>query len=68
VDPPSAPDLTDSALAAEIELLGELVLAASRAPGRLTQDEVDQVLKLAPTTQCGCRSGATPPTPAADES
>jgi hypothetical protein len=45
VEPPSAPELSDDELAREIELLGVLVLAASRSPRHLTQDEVDEVLR-----------------------
>ena len=42
----SAPELNDHALAEEIKLLGELVLAASSLTRHLTQVEVDQVLEV----------------------
>ena len=42
----SARDLSDDALAAEITLLGDLVLAASSMTRPLTQAEVDQILKV----------------------
>lgn len=37
-------DLTDEALREEIELVGELVVAATASPGRMAQAEVDSVL------------------------
>lgn len=37
-------DLTDEALREEIELVGELVVAATASPGRMAQSEVDSVL------------------------
>lgn len=37
-------ELTDEALRQEIELVGELVVAASAAPGRMCQKDVDEVL------------------------
>ena len=37
-------DLTDEALREEIELVGDLVVAATASPGRMTQSDVDQVL------------------------
>jgi len=42
----SAPELNDPALAEEITLLGELVLAASSVTRHLTESEVDQVLEV----------------------
>lgn len=40
-----APDeLRDAALHEEIELVGQLVVAATSTPHRLTQDEIDKVL------------------------
>jgi len=42
----SAPELNDHALAEEITLLGELVLAASTVTRHLTSAEVDHVLKV----------------------
>lgn len=37
-------DLTDEALREEIELIGNLVLAATASPGPMAQEEVDLVL------------------------
>jgi hypothetical protein len=37
-------DLTDEALREEIELVGELVVAATASTGRMGQAEVDQLL------------------------
>ncbi|HEU4997861.1 MAG TPA: hypothetical protein VFT68_02875 [Lapillicoccus sp.] len=37
-------DLTDEALREEIELVGDLVVAATASPGRMAQSDVDQVL------------------------
>jgi len=42
----SAHELSDDALAEEIRLLGELVLAASSMRRHLTPDEVDRALQL----------------------
>lgn len=59
MEPPSEPELTDLVLAGEIELLTALVLAATRATHHLTQDEVDEVLRLA--TPKGGRPRVTGP-------
>jgi hypothetical protein len=40
--------LTDSDLQSEIELVGELVVAASASDAPLSQDEVDRVLGVRP--------------------
>ncbi len=37
-------ELHDEELSEEIRLLGDLVVAASKVTGHLTQDEVDQIL------------------------
>lgn len=37
-------ELTDNALQAEIELVGELVVAASASERQLTDDEIDRAL------------------------
>jgi hypothetical protein len=37
-------DLTDEVLRDEIELVGQLVVAATASPGRMGQEEVDSVL------------------------
>lgn len=41
---PKDPSLTDEQLEREIQLVGELVLAASRSAGPLPQEEIDAVL------------------------
>jgi hypothetical protein len=43
-DPIGGADLTDGALQDEIELVGDLVVAASASEGPLTEDEIDEVL------------------------
>jgi hypothetical protein len=43
-DPHGGAELTDDALQDEIELVGELVVAASASDGPLTDDEIDKVL------------------------
>ena len=43
-DPIVGTDLTDGALQDEIELVGDLVVAASASEGPLTEDEIDEVL------------------------
>jgi hypothetical protein len=45
-DPCIGEELTDGALQSEIELVGELVVAASASPGRLSQEEIDEVLGI----------------------
>lgn len=37
-------ELRDPALHEEIELVGQLVVAATSTPGRLSQEEIDHVL------------------------
>jgi hypothetical protein len=39
--------LTDEVLREEIELVGDLVVAATASPGRMAQDDVDSVLGCA---------------------
>jgi hypothetical protein len=41
-------NLTDDDLQSEIELVGDLVVAASASDGPLTQDEVDRILGVRP--------------------
>lgn len=43
-DPIVGADLTDGALQDEIELVGDLVVAASASERPLTEDEIDEVL------------------------
>ncbi len=45
---PRADELRDAALHEEIELVGDLVVAASSAPGRLSQAEIDRLLRVQP--------------------
>lgn len=40
--------LEDSELLAEVELTTNLIIAASEAQGRLTEDEIDSILGLLP--------------------
>jgi hypothetical protein len=52
--------LTDGDLQFEIELVGELVVAATSSDGPLSQDEIDRLLGVVPSG-----AGALPPaTPA----
>ena len=39
-------DLVDEALREEIELVGELVVAASASPGRMAEEDLDLVLGI----------------------
>ena len=41
-------ELRDAALHEEIELVGDLVVAATSADGRLSQAEIDQLLRVTP--------------------
>ena len=50
---PRDDNLTDNDLQSEIELVGDLVVAASASDGPLPQDEVDLLL--------GVRPGSAPP-------
>ena len=43
-EPNAGGELTDDALHDEIELVGELVVAASASEGPLTDDEIDRLL------------------------
>ncbi len=40
--------LEDSELLAEVELTTNLIIAASEAQGRLTEDEIDRILGVLP--------------------
>ena len=42
--PPARDELRDTALHEEIELVGQLVVAATATTGRLSREEIDQVL------------------------
>lgn len=56
-------DLRDDSLQAEIELVGDLVVAATSAPGRLSQDEIDRLLGVAPDGAAIGASSGEPPAP-----
>jgi hypothetical protein len=43
-DPQASDELRDAALHEEIELVGQLVVAATSTPHRLSQSEIDRVL------------------------
>ncbi|GAA1252173.1 MULTISPECIES: hypothetical protein [Oryzihumus] len=51
--------LTDGDLQFEIELVGELVVAATSSDGPLSQDEIDRLLGVVPSG-AGARPPATP--------
>lgn len=46
---PALDELHDSALHDEIELVGQLVVAATSTPHRLTQTQIDEVLGVGET-------------------
>jgi hypothetical protein len=48
VNPNSGDELNDDALADDIDLLADVVVAATAVDCALTQDEVDQALGLGP--------------------
>ena len=52
-DDERADDLVDEALRDEIELVSDLVVAASTSPRHFTQDEVDALLGVADTDPAG---------------
>jgi heterodisulfide reductase subunit A-like polyferredoxin len=43
-----APDLTDTTLREEIELVADLVVAAAGCSGRMNESQIDEVLGLCP--------------------
>ncbi|XVX19740.1 hypothetical protein ACQP1U_15765 [Actinomycetota bacterium] len=45
--PPDRDDLLDADLAHEIDLVGDLVLAASESEGPLSEQQIDQALGVA---------------------
>lgn len=45
-DPHAGAELTDDALQGEIELVGDLVVAASASERPLTEDEIDRALGI----------------------
>jgi hypothetical protein len=55
-------DLTDTDLRSEIELVGELVVAAAGSEGPLTQEEIDRALGVNPRLQghSYSKAGRTP--------
>lgn len=46
-------NLTDGALQSEIELVGDLVVAATSSDGPLAQDEIDRLLGVVPGNKPG---------------
>jgi hypothetical protein len=62
------PSLNDEQLEDEIRLVGDLVLAASQHQGRLSQDEVDEILGLRPVRggDDDVPPGTEPPAPSAE--
>ena len=54
-DPIVGMDLTDGPLQDEIELVGDLVVAASASDGPLSEAEIDEVLGIAQAPSRGCR-------------
>jgi hypothetical protein len=48
---PSGENLTDDDLQSEIELVGDLVVAATSSTGPLTQDEIDRLLGVLPEVE-----------------
>jgi hypothetical protein len=57
------PSLNDEQLEDEIRLVGDLVLAASQHQGRLSQDEVDEILGLQPARGDDDGAHGTQPSP-----
>jgi hypothetical protein len=53
-------DLLDVALADEIELVSDLVVAASSSPRHFTPDEVDELLGIRGEPSTAGSSGGTP--------
>jgi len=51
-------DLLDVALADEIELVSDLVVAASSSPRHFTEDEVDELLGIAGGASAAAASGS----------
>lgn len=58
MDRPGGGELTDDALQNEIELVGELVVAASSSERALTDDEIDEALGIKPGTAVRCEEGS----------
>jgi len=54
------PSLNDEQLEAEIRLVGELVLAASKSEGRMADEAIDEVLGLGPPAPDGAAVPAAP--------
>jgi hypothetical protein len=52
-DPILGMDLTDGPLQDEIELVGDLVVAASASEGPLSEAEIDEVLGIAQARRAG---------------
>ena len=56
---PVDPELTDQDLGSEIELLADVIDGASEAPSVLSQQQVDSLLGVSPTSTGEERSGPT---------
>ena len=54
---PYGENLTDDDLQSEIELVGDLVVAATCSTGPLTQDEIDRLLGVLPEAEDGAAQG-----------
>jgi len=53
-------DLQDSTLLDEIEMYGELVIAASASEGPLPANQIDLILGVGPPSRSHERAGSTP--------
>jgi hypothetical protein len=60
-DPRAGADLTDGALRDEIELVGDLVVAASAKEEPLTEDEIDEALGIDRGHAAVCEDTKSPP-------
>lgn len=60
-DPRAGADLTDDALQDEIELVGDLVVAASAKEEPLTEDEIDEALGIDRGPARACDETKSPP-------
>lgn len=52
--------LEDSELAAEVELVASLIVAASASDGPLPQDEIDRILGVEPAPESSAAPSAPP--------
>lgn len=54
------PDLTDETLQGEIELVGDLVVAASGSKGPMSEEDIDRVLGISPASSHPAEGTDTP--------